>query len=106
MEHGATIDVARLNTAWGCRRETVWSGANGAVSRNERSEELGISVGYRSVDGVDRRESRWACWTSRGAIVSAEQSVRFFKIPGICYAALPLQQSLSSGYLWSTSPAN
>ena len=27
------------------------------MNHDERSEELGISVGYRSVDGVDRGES-------------------------------------------------
>jgi hypothetical protein len=31
--------------------------ADDMVSRNERSEELGISIGCRSVDGVDRGES-------------------------------------------------
>ena len=31
--------------------------ADGVVSRDERSEELGISVGCCSVYGVDRRES-------------------------------------------------
>jgi hypothetical protein len=31
--------------------------ANGAVSRNERSEKLGISVDCRNVDGVDREEN-------------------------------------------------
>jgi hypothetical protein len=44
-------------------------GAGGQhVSRDKRSEKLGISVGYRSVDGVDR-ECRWA---SRCAGASAE----------------------------------
>jgi hypothetical protein len=30
---------------------------DGAVSRNERSKELGIYVGYNNVDGVDRGEN-------------------------------------------------
>jgi len=48
MEHG----VARPGMGAPPRGGLGW--ADGAVSRNERSEELKISIGYRSVDRVDR----------------------------------------------------
>jgi hypothetical protein len=57
--------------------------ADNTVSRNERSEELEISVGRRSVDGVDRGESvdgpfrPSLCWSVQF----------FFKIPDLCFVA-------------------
>jgi hypothetical protein len=47
--------------------------AEDAVSRNERSEELGISVSCHNVDGVDRERvlmsllGRSLCWSECGA---------------------------------------
>jgi hypothetical protein len=37
--------------------EAAWGGVDGAVSHDERSEELGISIDCRSVDEVDRGKS-------------------------------------------------
>ena len=59
---GATGDGARRGRRLGVARCEMGEGAprgglgraNGAVSRDEGSKELGISVGCPSVDGVDR----------------------------------------------------
>jgi hypothetical protein len=59
--------------------------ADGTVSRNEQSKELGIFVGCRSVDRVDRGEN---VDRSIELIVVLEQTQSitfiFFKIPDVC----------------------
>ena len=53
MEHNVTADVARLDAVWGRHHEAALGRVDGAVSHDERSEELRISVICLSVDGVD-----------------------------------------------------
>jgi hypothetical protein len=88
MEHGAAVEVVRLNAGWGPHARGGLGRANGAVSRNERSEELEIFVVCRSVDGVDKGES-----VDRpvGPVVVLEQRSRaydFLKIPDVYSVAL------------------
>jgi hypothetical protein len=61
------------------------------VSHNERSEELGISANYRSVDGVDRGESLNGPVRSVTVLEQARSRASdFFKGLEVCYVALPI----------------
>jgi hypothetical protein len=76
---------------------TRWLGrADGAVSHDERSEELGISSGCHSVDGVDRGES---VDVPIGPIAVLERARSrasdCFKIPDVCSVALPVASGAS-----------
>jgi hypothetical protein len=56
--------------------------ADGVVSRDERSEELGIYVGCRSVDGVDREDSVDGLVVPVVVLVRVQsRASNFFKIP-------------------------
>ena len=62
------------------------------VSRNERSEQLGISVGCRSVDGVDRGESVDGPVGPIAVLerVQSRTSDFFFKILDVCSVAITI----------------
>ena len=71
-----------------------------AVSRNERSEELGISVGCRSVDGVDREESVDGSVEPIPVLERADSRTSdFFKILDVGSIALPVQILLAPNLL-------
>jgi hypothetical protein len=62
------------------------------VSHDESSEELEISIGCRSVNGVDRGESVDGPIGSVAVMERARSRASdFFKIPNVCSVALPLK---------------
>jgi hypothetical protein len=68
--------------------------ADGVVSRNERSEKLGVSVGCRSVDGVNRGKSVDGPVGPIAVLGRAQSRMSdIFKVPGLCCVALPSTNS-------------
>jgi hypothetical protein len=90
MEHGAA-------RCWmGALPRGSLGRADGAVSHDERSEELEISVGCRSVDGLDRGEN---VDEPVGPVAVLERArsrgSNFYKIPNVCSLALPVANESS-----------